>query len=329
MKDRASERSAVFFAADPLREPQVKQMWQGVVIVVGLLVPMLVALSTATKGTGDFLDWVVPVPQTSFQTAVASTVVAAETVPTLVPAPAEPSSLVASSSASLADAPGARVEPAQAATPQVDAAAPPVVAVRPRVAVVANAPRVVLDDLPPADGDTTGWPNDTSSKTWFNSDGYILSANAPDHFVAVSIPVNDRPTNVRVSAQFQKIGGPSGGGYGLIIRDRSPAALDGEQQFGSFLIFEVGDRGEFGVWRRAGDVWEDLITWQASSAVRTDEKPNVLSVEAIDSQLNFTVNGVTVATLLDDQPGPGGVGAFLGGDFNAAVLQHLHIEALP
>jgi len=45
--------------------------------------------------------------------------------------------------------------------------------------------------------------------------------------------------------------------------------------------------------------------------------------------MNFAVNGVTVATLVDGVPGPGGLGVFVGGDFNAAVLQHLRIEALP
>jgi hypothetical protein len=49
-------------------------------------------------------------------------------------------------------------------------------------------------------------------------------------------------------------------------------------------------------------------------------------VTAEDDQLTLSVNGVDVATATDPTLAAGGVGVFLGGDQNQAVLTHLSVQ---
>lgn len=173
-----------------------------------------------------------------------------------------------------------------------------------------------------------GWPDNPHGTSWMEPDGYALFQAQPARFVAIRAPVEAIPANVRVTAEFRKTDGPSGGGYGVIVRDQSPRTLDGTEQSGNYLVFEAGDRGEFGVWRRSVDHWDDLITWTPTTAIRRGTAINTLMVEAIGSQLTFVINDQTVARLQDAAPAAGGVGVFLGGDFNRALLEHIRIQAL-
>ena len=54
-------------------------------------------------------------------------------------------------------------------------------------------------------------------------------------------------------ATFRKLIGPTGGGYGIIVRDQSPTLRDGASQDGRYVVLEVGDKGEVGMWRREAD----------------------------------------------------------------------------
>ena len=71
-----------------------------------------------------------------------------------------------------------------------------------------------------------------------------------------------------------KLGGPDGGGYGIIVRDQRQGPRDGSSQDGRYYVLEVGDKGEVGIWRRDGDHWVDLLPWQHSDAVKTGTAPN-------------------------------------------------------
>src|SRR5712692_9968956 len=62
-------------------------------------------------------------------------------------------------------------------------------------------------------------------------------------------------------SDFRKVGGPSSGGYGLIVRDQTVPPLDGLRQNGRFYVLEASDRGEIGIWRRDDDQWVDLLAW--------------------------------------------------------------------
>jgi hypothetical protein len=134
------------------------------------------------------------------------------------------------------------------------------------------------------------------------------------------------PADVVISAAFRKIAGPTGGGYGIMVRDQSPAAHDGTAQDGQYYVFEVSDRGEVGIWRRNQDRWVAILQWQHSDAVHAGVASNDLSVRAIGSQLTFTVNGSVAASMSDATLPSGGVGLFLGGDGNQVAVDRFVVQ---
>jgi hypothetical protein len=171
----------------------------------------------------------------------------------------------------------------------------------------------------------TAWPSDPGSTAWLSGDGYHLFAREAQKFVAIGV-LSDQLRDVAVSATFHKTSGPPGGGYGIILRDQGPGARDGLNQAGRYYVLEVGDRGETGIWRREQSSWVDVQPWSASPAVRVGSAENELVVKAVGDQLTLRVNGVEVASKRDAELGAGGVGVFLGGDQNQAVLTQLTVE---
>ena len=227
----------------------------------------------------------------------------------------------------------AAAAPAPAATEQAPPAPAGVVAAPvPAVTAAPTAPSAVsaATPLPSIDfaagrASTPTWPNDPGSTAWLAPDGYHLFARQAQRFVAIGV-VPDQQRDVVVAATFHKTGGPPGGGYGIIVRDQAPAARDGLNQGGRYYVLEVGDRGEIGIWRREQDQWVDLLPWTPSAAVRGDAAENQLVVKAAGDQLTLSVNGTEVATRSDATLDSGGVGVFLGGDQNQAVLTRLTVQ---
>ncbi|HEY2595009.1 MAG TPA: hypothetical protein VGK33_14025, partial [Chloroflexota bacterium] len=119
---------------------------------------------------------------------------------------------------------------------------------------------------------------------------------------------------------------PPGGGYGLIVRSQAPQLLDGQNQAFNAYVLETGDLGEYGVWRRDGDHWVDLVPWTPSPVVRSGGSPNDLLVRAVGARLTFSVNGTVLATITDATYARGSVGLFVGGDDNAVALDHFALQ---
>jgi FCD domain-containing protein len=113
----------------------------------------------------------------------------------------------------------------------------------------------------------------------------------------------------------------------LSAADQGPDPREADTQERHFYVAEVGDRGEVGIWRRAGDQWVDVLPWTPSAAVRPGGASNDLSVRAIGDRLTFLVNGSEVASQTGVGLGEGGVGVFVGGDFNQAALERLLVQA--
>lgn len=182
-----------------------------------------------------------------------------------------------------------------------------------------------LVDVRFAAGPAESWPDNPPYAFW--SDGaYRLQAHDAERFVALGVPLNQDLNDAIVSGTFRKTGGPPGGGYGLMVRDQGPLPHDGVNQQANAYVVEAGDLGEFGVWRRAGDHWIDLVPWTRSSTVRTGGSPNDLSVRATGDRLTFTINGIQVASVQDDGLPSGGVGLFVGGDYNEVALDHFAVQ---
>jgi hypothetical protein len=177
-------------------------------------------------------------------------------------------------------------------------------------------------------GNRAGWPNDPHATAWMAEGAYRLFARHPGRYVAIPAPVDERLRDVRLTGTFRKVGGPPGGGYGLILRARGPWARPGFDQGVRFYVLEVGDRGEVGIWRREEDQWEDLLPWTPSAAVRPGTAANEVTALAAGPRLVLEVNGTRVAAVEDHALAVGAVGVFVGGDFNEVALERLTVEAL-
>jgi hypothetical protein len=173
-----------------------------------------------------------------------------------------------------------------------------------------------------------GWPDDPRATAWLDAGAYRLVARHPGQFVAIPAPVDEALRDVRLTGTFRKVGGPPGGGYGLILRARGPWARPGFDQGVRFYVLGVGDRGEVGIWRREEGHWVDLLPWTPSDAVRPGTAPNEVTALAVGARLALEVNGTRVATVDEHELDVGAVGVFVGGDFNEVALERLTVEAL-
>jgi hypothetical protein len=226
--------------------------------------------------------------------------------------------------------------PTPAATPVAEALAAvtpaPALTVpsRPATATARSLPSLSTGGGPLIDVQFGGGPGerwiDNPPYAAWSGGAYRLEAHQASRFVAVGAPFDRLLRNVVVSATFRKTGGPPGGGYGLLIRDQGPEPSDGVKQMLNAYVLEAGDIGEFGIWRRDGDLWVDLVPWTRSAAIRPGGSPNELTARAAGARLTFSINGVEAAWVEDDTLPAGGVGVFVGGDFNEVALDHFTVE---
>jgi hypothetical protein len=173
-----------------------------------------------------------------------------------------------------------------------------------------------------------GWPDDPDSMAWFASDGYHLATRNPGHFVAVAPAERLGLSALQVTATFRKVAGVSGGSYGIIVHDQGHGRLDGLNQTGDFDVLEARDTGEVSIWRNEGDRRVELVHWRTTPAVRVGAEENQLLVRAIGTQLLLLINGVEAARSVDPTMDSGGVGVFVGGESNEAVLRRFVVEAV-
>jgi hypothetical protein len=185
--------------------------------------------------------------------------------------------------------------------------------------------RSLLDES--FDGNDRNWPNNQQGTAWITGGSYRIMPRQAGQFVALAVPaVGEILQDVVVNATFRKIGGPAGGGYGIIVRDQGPAPRDGSNQLGRYYVLEVGDKGEVGIWRREDDRWVDLLPWQRSDAVKPGAAANELTVRAIGDKLTLIVNGTEVGSRTDSTLAVGNVGIFVGGDGNSVALDQISVR---
>jgi hypothetical protein len=174
------------------------------------------------------------------------------------------------------------------------------------------------------------WPHSPEANSWFADGAYRLFARDSGRFVAVGVPLAESVGDATLVAQFHKVRGPVGGGYGFIVRDQGVTSeRDSRSQSGRYLALEVGDQGDIGVWQREQSRWIDVVPWTHSEAVHSGIEPNTLKVTTRGAALRFEVNGEVVADFtFTALPPAGGVGIIVGGDLNEVALEWLRIETL-
>jgi hypothetical protein len=250
----------------------------------------------------------------------------ATTAPTLATAPAAAPTVAPQPTVAPTVAPQPTAAPTLAPAPVAAPTVAPQATVAPTLAAQASVAtsRTLLDE-----GFSTGapgWPNAATTSAWWDSLGYHLEPRLAGQHVAIVAPGNPPPADIEVTGLFHKSGGPNGGGYGLILRAQGP--LDGNNQGGRYYVFEVGDRGEVGAWRRDDDRWVDLVPWTKSPAVFAGGASNRLDVRATGSQFTFSVNDNPVAQVTDDTLAAGAVGLFAGGDGNQVQVERFTVSGL-
>jgi hypothetical protein len=221
---------------------------------------------------------------------------------------------------------GSQAQPKVEAQPTAAPAQPTAAPTAPSEAV-ATAPtdsRVLLEES--FSDNARGWPNDAQGVASVTGGTYRILPRQAGQFVAIGAPTPDVFGDTVVNATFRKLGGPAGGGYGVIVRDQGPGPRDGQNQLGRYYVLEVGDKGEIGIWRRDGDRWIDILPWERSDAVRPGNAVNELTVRAIGDRLSLSVNGAEAASVTDATLPAGGVGAFVGGDGNQVALEHFAVQ---
>jgi hypothetical protein len=224
------------------------------------------------------------------------------------------------------------------AQPNVVAVEPVVTAEVPRIATEPTVARIAATPAPvPASAfgvllderftsNVRGWPDDPQGTAGFVDGTYRLTARNIGQFVAVGIPGTRDLGDTVITAWLHKVAGPPGGGYGLLVRDADETPRDGRNQLGRYYVFEVGDRGEVGVWLRDGDHWVDLMSWSPSEAVHSGPTANELTVTAIGERLSFLVNGIPVASQTDTLLRAGAAGIFVGGDGNEVAVDRVVVR---
>jgi Domain of unknown function (DUF4388) len=220
----------------------------------------------------------------------------------------------------------AATAPASAATVATRPTTPPTAAPEPTTPpTLAPEPRTLLDET--FDDNTRNWPNNPQGTAWITGGTYRIVPRQAGQFVAIGIPaVGEILQDVVINASFRKVGGPAGGGYGIIVRDQGPGPRDGTNQQGRYYVLEVGDKGEVGIWRREGDRWVDLLPWQRADAVKPGSALNELTVRAVGDRLSLSVNGTEVGTRTDSALAVGNVGIFVGGDGNQVALEQISVR---
>jgi hypothetical protein len=183
-------------------------------------------------------------------------------------------------------------------------------------------PRILMDER-----FERAWPDHSQAAARLVDGGYLLSTPSSGEFVAIRAPLAEVPRDIIIDATFRKVGGPPGGGYGFILRDQGASRGDGVDQTGRYVVAEVGDRGETGVWRRDDDHWTDLVPWTQSSAIHTDIDANDLTARLISDRLTFLANGIQIADV-DVGLRSGRLGLFVGGDRNEVLVERFRVQAL-
>jgi hypothetical protein len=274
--------------------------------VTALVQPRATPVAVGTPGTGSDSDVDVDGAQLSQSSAAAAQPTSAPSAGQGLGAPA-----AAQSSASQPSANPTSAGAAAAGQPAASGSQP-------------AAGSALLDDR--FASNAANWPSNPQGVAQFTNGTYRIATRQAGQSATVGAPLARVPGDVQVTADFRKLGGPDGGGYGIIVRDQQQGVRDGSTQDGRYYVLEAGDKGEIGIWRRDGDHWVDLVPWQHADAVRPGTAPNELSVRAVGDALTLLVNGTQVATRQDAVLSNGQVGLFVGGDGNQVAVSRFTVQ---
>jgi len=178
------------------------------------------------------------------------------------------------------------------------------------------------------DSGAPGWPDDSVAGARLVPVGYRLTPPLDNQVLVIGAPGESSLRDVLVAATFRKLGGASGGVFGLFLRDHGPGPRDGRNQAGRYYVAQVDDQGEVGIWRHEQEGWVELAPWTPSAALRPAPASNDVSFEIVGGRLTFIVNGTPAASAHDTALDRGGVGLIVAGIGNDVLVERFVVHAL-
>lgn len=127
-----------------------------------------------------------------------------------------------------------------------------------------------------------------------------------------------------VEVDARRVSGPEDNDFGLLVRY--------QEDSDEFYALTISSDGFFAVQLWQGEVWEELVKWTESPAIRKGEKAvNRLKVECRGAEMRFSVNGTLLITLQDSTLSGGTLG-LIAGSFDvggvAIRFDNLRVQAL-
>ena len=134
------------------------------------------------------------------------------------------------------------------------------------------------------------WPTseDNQAQRGLAEGRYYLIARQPQSLISQVIP--GRYDNVVIEVEAGQTDGPSGGAYGLIVRQRDSS---------NFYYVGLTSQGSYSFARLVSGQWQQIIPWTPSAAILKLGYLNRLRVEAQGKQFKVIVNGQVLATVED------------------------------
>lgn len=165
----------------------------------------------------------------------------------------------------------------------------------------------------------------TYGRTWYEDDEYHIKAST-NGYIVMYAPA-DKPEfyseNATVRATVRSVEGESpDSGYGLLVH-----GVRENNQFRDygFLIYS-GDSPKYAIVQHKNSTETKLVSWTATSTIRTGTTPNQLEVRIRDRRLDFYINGQFVTSITDSEDFLRGRVGFYSSDTNEVAFDDLEIS---
>jgi hypothetical protein len=134
-------------------------------------------------------------------------------------------------------------------------------------------------------------------RTWYDNNEYHMYATKNGYIVMYAPNATHYGTEnatVRITTRNVE-GSETGKGYGLLVHGEMK---NNQIEDYGFLI-DNGTKGYYRVIEHKGGAETQLVSWTASSTIRTGTSPNQLEVRITDRKIEFYINGQYVTSITD------------------------------
>jgi hypothetical protein len=185
-----------------------------------------------------------------------------------------------------------------------------------------TTPSTFKDDFSSAKWGTGTWDD---GRAWYSDEEYHMHAIS-GRFIEMYAPENDKDYYTRdatVKIGLRSIdGNPPNTGYGLVVHgEKKESKLE---DYG-FLIYNGPDPKYKIILHKAG-VETNIVSWTASSVIRTGTSPNQIEVRISGLKLDLYINGQFITSIVDSAGYKTGRVGFYTSDAGEVAFDDLEIN---